>query len=125
MVVLVARFSPPALDGARRARVDTALERKCSKLAKAKDVYDATSALILASDDIAPANLHVVSKTVIAAIRARVDIPDMILLVETDRGLAWQLWIVKEGNNAYPAIEVPGPFEVPLDNATGQDDGNE
>ena len=73
-----------------------------------------SSILILESDDIALANRHVVSQTVNASISARADVPDLILLVETDRGLAWQLWVVKDGNAMYPAVDEPGPFEVAI-----------
>ena len=71
VVILGARFSPADVESARRARVDTALERKCPKLAEAKREFGATSVLILESDDIALANRHTVSATVIEAIRSR------------------------------------------------------
>lgn len=112
VVVFVARFSPPTLEKARRARIETALERKCPKLAAAKRAHRATSVLILESDDVALANRHAVSASVIEEVERRQDEPDIILLVETDRGLAWQLWIVKESRSKYPNIEEPGPFEV-------------
>jgi hypothetical protein len=51
---------------------------------------------------------------VVDAIRARADVPDMILLVETDRGLEWLLWVVKNGDRLYPGIEKPGPFSMSL-----------
>ena len=102
--VFVARFSPPDLEKARRTRVDTALERKCPKLAVAKQTFGAVSVLVLESDDIALANRHGISQTVVDAIQARPDVPDMILLAETDRGLRWQLWLVKDGNHIYPQL---------------------
>jgi hypothetical protein len=120
-VVFVARFSPPDLESARHARVDTALERKCPKLAAARREFGAISVLILESDDIALANRHTVSATVIDAIERRQDAPAIILLVETDRGLEWQLWIVKDGDSKYPEIKDPGPFRVTVE--SDPDDG--
>jgi hypothetical protein len=113
VVVFAARFSPPDVESARKVRVDTAFARKCPKLAEAKREFAATSVLTLESDDIALANRHSVNATVMEAIRSREDVPDIILLVETDRGLAWQLWVVKEGDRMYPDLEDVGPFGVP------------
>ena len=68
--------------------------------------------LLLESDDIALANRHVISEAVVEELEVREDRPDFVFLVETDRGLGWQLWVVKDGVQQYPAIEEPGPFEV-------------
>jgi hypothetical protein len=103
---------PPDIEEARRARIRTALARKCPKLAKAKREHGALSALLLESDDIALANRHVISEAVVEELKTRADQPDFVFLVETDRGLAWELWIVKEGARQYPTIDNPGPFHV-------------
>lgn len=108
--VFVSRFSPPDVEKARRTRVETALQKKCGKLGTAKQAFAATSILVLESDDIALANRNEVSRTVVDAIKARDHVPDMILLVETDRGLEWLLWVVKDGDAIYPALERSGPF---------------
>ena len=112
VVVFVMRFMPPEIEESRRSRIRTALARKCPKLAEAKQQHDPLSVLLLESDDIALANRHVISEAVVGELAARTDRPDFVFLVETDRGLAWLLWIVKDGDEQYPAIEEPGPFEV-------------
>jgi hypothetical protein len=106
---------PLNIEESRRSRIGTALARKCPKLAKAKHERGALSVLLLESDDIALANRHVVSEAVVEELEARTDQPDFVLLVETDRGLAWELWIVKEGDREYPTIDVPGPFQIDRD----------
>jgi hypothetical protein len=112
VVVFVMRFTPPEIEDARRSRIRTALARKCPKLAAAKQQHEALSVLLLESDDIALANRHVISEAVVGELKGRGDRPDFVFLVETDRGLAWQLWVVKDGDRQYPAIEEPGPFEI-------------
>ena len=117
VVVFVMRFTPPEIEDARRSRIRTALARKCPKLAAAKQHNEALSVLLLESDDIALANRHVISEAVVGELEVRSDGPDFVFLVETDRGLAWQLWVVKDGGRQYPAIEEPGPFEIDAPNA--------
>lgn len=112
VTIFVARFSPAERDHQRRARINTAVERKCPKLAEAKREFGATSVLILESNDIALANRHVISATVIEAIQSRPDVPDIILHVQTDRGLAWQLWVLKDDERIYPEVEDAGPHDV-------------
>lgn len=110
--VLASRFWPSELETARRARIATALARKCPKLQEAKIEHNATSVLICESDDVALANRHDVSEAIMAGLSARSDIPDVVILVETDRGLEWVLWVVKHGPVAYPEIEDPGPYSM-------------
>ena len=110
--VFAARFSPADLETERRTRIRVAVARKCPKLLEAKQQHGATSVLILESDDIALANRHVTSEAIIDALRDRTDIPDVVLLVETDRGVQWELWLVKDGHIMYPAIEEPGPYTI-------------
>ena len=111
-VVFLARFEPPDMEAARRQRVRTALDRKCPKLAAAKIAEGALSVLLLESDDIALANRHVVSAAVIAELQSRTDVPDVVLLAETDRGVSWYLWVIKEGAEQYPDLRHPGPYDV-------------
>jgi hypothetical protein len=112
VVVFAMRFKPPNIEESRRSRIRTALTRKCPKLARAKQQHDALSVLLLESDDIALANRHVISEAVVLELKDRPDRPDFVFLVETDRGLAWQLWIVKDETREYPAIEASGPFGI-------------
>jgi hypothetical protein len=111
-LLYIARFSPADGDDARRQRIRTALDRKCPKLFQAKMAEDALSVLILESDDIALANRHVISEAVVAEIQQRPDTPDVILLVETDRGLGWLFWVIKEGERQYPELDNPGPYSA-------------
>jgi hypothetical protein len=40
--------------------------------------------------------------------------PDTIYLIETDRGLAWQLWVMRANGQVFPEIENHGPFELTM-----------
>ncbi len=110
--VFASRFTPADLEADRRVRIATAIARKCPKLLDAKQQYGATSVLVLESDDVALANRHVTSHAIVEALSGRPDVPDVVLLVETDRGLEWSLWVVKDGPASYPNIDEPGPHPI-------------
>jgi hypothetical protein len=105
------RFMPD-IEGSGRTRIRTALARKCPKLAQAKSQHGALSVLVLESDDIALANRHVISEAVVEELKARTDQPGFVFLIETDRGLAWELWILKDGELQYPGLGDAGAFRV-------------
>ena len=91
------RFTPPGdQESARRQRINTALAKKLPKLGAAKAEYNAESVLVLESDDIALANAFVIRDAVRLELEQYPDAPDTIYFVETDRGLAWQLWVIRE-----------------------------
>ena len=108
------RSIPEDLERLREARVNTALHAKIGKLAAAKREFSATeSILILESDDIALANSDAVGQAIRAVRGEHTELPDTIYLVETNRGLGWQLWVMKAGNSVFPDIDSDvGPFEI-------------
>jgi hypothetical protein len=113
VVLHVMRFTPEKLEEGRGVRVGTALARKCPKLAAARQEYEATSILVLESDDIALANRAVIADVVRDGLAERTDVPDSVYLVETDRGLSWQLWVLRDqGRDLEDDDELFGPFEL-------------
>jgi hypothetical protein len=119
--LLSMRFMPPELEEQRKQRIATAIEKKAGKLAAAKSEFDpAESILVLESDDIALANHSVIGDAVRVVLADHTELPDHIYLVETDSGLVWQLWILKEGTQIFPQMTITiGPFAL----QTTADDG--
>lgn len=115
--LLIYRSIPPELERLRKERINVALHKKLGKLAEAKREFSAAeSILILESDDIALASHDVIGHAVRAALADHAELPDTIYLVETDRGLGWQLWLMKTGDSVFPDIAFGvGPFDLRKD----------
>jgi hypothetical protein len=111
--ILIKRFSPDDLEARRQERISTALQKKLPKLDAAKREFNATeSVLIIESDDIALANSSAIGDGLRTALRDHQATPDTIYLIETDRGLAWQLWVMKCKGQMFPEVDDHGPFDL-------------
>jgi len=112
--ILIKRFAPDDLETKRRERINTALQKKLPKLAAARREFNATeSVLVVESDDIALANSSAIADGLRTALQHHQEPPDTIYLVETDRGLAWQLWVMKANGQVFPEIAADhGPFDL-------------
>jgi hypothetical protein len=108
--LLIERFTPNDLEVLRRGRIRIALDKKLPKLADAKRRYAAESILVLESDDIALASFAAIGERLRDELLSRADQPDTIYLVETDRGLSWNLWILKSADLVFPDVPDSGPF---------------
>lgn len=110
--LLIMRHTPKGdRESLRSQRINTALAKKLPKLEAAKAEYKAESVLALESDDIALANAFVIRDAVRKELNEYANAPDTIYLVETDRGLALRLWVLKEAGRA-TADEEFGPVDV-------------
>jgi hypothetical protein len=80
----------------RLARIRRALEEKCPKL-KTWSGDGRTSVLALESDDFQLSNVFVIYEAVVRALKERNDLPDVVVLVETD-AVPMNAWVLKEGD---------------------------
>ncbi len=112
-VLFVMRYRPANLDEQRLTAVSASLDRKCPKLAAARAEFEAHSVLVLESDDIAIASRNVINSAVQLALEGRptTDYPDVVLLVETDCGLQWELSVLRDRQRL---VRTPndGPFRL-------------
>jgi hypothetical protein len=83
-------------DELRLSRTRRALDAKCPKL-KEWSADGRTSVLALESDDFQHSNVFVIYKAVERALRERNDLPDVVILVESDAA-PMNAWVLKDGN---------------------------
>lgn len=98
------------VEGKRKPRIRTALEKKCPKLQEAREGGSIT-VLILESDDFQMSNYGVIAEAVEEGFSQRDDIPDEVYLVETVMERR-TIWVLKEGQDRFLDIEGYGPHYV-------------
>jgi hypothetical protein len=110
--MVISRSWPDALEEQRLKRVQTALARKCPKLAEYK-AENRQTVLVLESDDIGLGCHGAIREAVAKAVVSRDDVPDRIFLAETETR-PWFVWALKEGADVYPSQRLLDyePFEV-------------
>jgi hypothetical protein len=106
---ILCRYSPKELEKERRVRLDKAINDKCPKLHGAKG--EATSILVLESDDIALANHDLIAEAVKDQFREEDLLPDEIYLVETEEE-PWLITVLKEGAEWFPKVSNAGPHKA-------------
>jgi hypothetical protein len=94
----------------RRQRIAEALARKCPKLLAARN-DGCVSVLILESDDIALANRVVVAEATVMELKARDDIPDIVIWARTSTN-PWKGSFIKDGSELYPNVKSARLFEL-------------
>jgi hypothetical protein len=97
--LFVRPFVPNKVKTEHRARLDTALEKKCPKLQSCKD-GGAISVLVLEMNDSA-SNLMLLGEELIRALAGRSDPPDEIFLVDTITE-PWFVRVLKRGITLLP-----------------------
>jgi hypothetical protein len=113
--VLAGRFLPAdfSIDDQRPVRIRRALLDKCPKLAQwAKG---GESVLILESNDLPLSNHVEIGHSVVTELAAVSDVPNHIIVVETELWPELVLWVVKEHGHVFPHIADAGPHYVDAD----------
>ena len=88
-------------DNARVQGIGRALDQRVPKLRAAAAAYGLSSVLVLESNDIALSNAFEIGRAFARAIDGRVDLPDLVFLVETDGGPFYG-WLLKDGDAVLP-----------------------
>lgn len=105
------RNVPKDLDTQRRKRIQRALDDKLEKLTTEKNQGDVT-VLVLESNDMALGNVVDIAEATLDELAKRTgDIPDIIVLVETELE-PWYVWMIKDNDEQYPEVREPWMLKI-------------